>query len=416
MKAWIWRVGALLLVLTLALSAVACNRPANEDPTPDPNGDGQPSDTPGVGDVGYVEPTLADHNPSQTYELTDYATLNMTDYIKLGRYRGLTLTLNYDDVTITDQELDSQIEKLLKANHPGARITDRAVEWGDTVVTDYIGMLDGVAFSGGSATAQTVKLTDNSGYIPGFAEGLVGATPGKAHAANVTFPEDYHATDLAGKAVVFHFTVNYIVGTPELDDAFVTEYTGGEYTDAATYREAIRQQMADEAYETALHSALWDAITENAAVEQYPTDAVLYYYDSQYDMYNYYAAMYGVDYDTFLRTYVGGSADELFDLCKDWVKEDMVYYAVFADGNYSYTDEQYDRALELYTAQNYAALNEEMLATNGTELSEEQARDYFDSNYRDRIAAQCLEESAYNDLIQDVTVVIEGAPEEGTAQ
>lgn len=418
MKSRMLRVCAfvLFLILILPVGLLGCRESISQDPGTD-----EPSDLPQTSpdaaepsDGEYVEPTLADHDPTQTYTLPDYAELNMTDYITLGRYRGLTLTLDYDAITVTDEQLDKEIDQLLRENHPDFKVIDRAVEWGDTVVTDYVGTLDGVAFNGGSAVNQTVTLADDNGYIPGFAEGLIGAVPGEPHAANVTFPESYRSTDLAGKTVVFTFTVHYIEGSPALDDDFVTEYTDGEYTDAAVYREAIRRQLADNAYESELHNALWAAISENAAVKQYPIDAVMYYYDYQYKMYQYYAALAELDYETFL-AFNGFKPENLFNACKQLVKEDMVYYAVFADGNYTYTDEQYERALDLYTAQNYAALEEQMIAVGREEFSMEEARAYFDRAYSKQLIAQCLEESAFNDLIKDAVIVIEGAPQEDSA-
>lgn len=414
MKTWMLRAGAVLMLLTLL---TGCSQP--NDPTPSVPSDDTTDPTPGIETPTPETPddgmlTVADFDPSVAYEMPDLSTLNMADYITLGRYRGLTLTLNYDAVTVTDEELDAEIDDLLRNYHPDFKITDRAVGWGDTVVTDYVGTLDGVAFSGGTASGVTITLQDNNGYVPGFVEGLVGAVPGEPHAADVTFPENYHE-GLAGEDVVFTFTVHYIQGHPELDDAFTAEHTKGEYTEAAAYREAIRQHMADAAYEATAHSALWKAIAENAAAKQYPADAVMYYYATYYNYYSYYAAMYGVDYDTFLKQYVGGTAEGLFEFCKSLVKEDMVYYAVFADGDYTYTDEQYQRALDLYTAQNYAALEADMIAAGREEFSVEEARDYFDRTYRSRLISQCLEESAYNDLITDAVVVIEGEPEEDSA-
>ncbi len=406
MKNYVLRALLLALALLLVMSAVACSRPDDQGDGKQP--DEQTASTPDGQGSDKVEsgiPTIDQHDPSQTYELPDYSELNISDYITLGKYRGLTLTLDYDAVTISDEELEAEIEAIIRANHPDFQVTDRAVAWGDTVVADYVGTLDGVAFSGGTAYEQTLVLQDNSGYIPGFVEGLVGAMPGEEYPVDVTFPEDYHATELAGKAVVFIFTVHYIEGDPELDDAFVSEYTEGKYTSAEDYRAALRQQMADEAYEEEVHAALWAAITQNAAAKSYPIDAVMYYYDYQYDMYSYYAAYYGLDFKTFC-AYNGFLPENLFNACMQMVKEEMVYYAVFEAEEYTYTDEQYDRALDLYTEQNYAVLNEQMMAAGREDFPIEEARDYFDRTYKKQLIAQCLEESAFNDLIGSMNVVV----------
>ncbi len=402
MKMWILRASVLLLALVLATGMTGCKKTSDETPDADDH-----EQTPDTEHDGVL--TVDDHDPTKTYQAPDYTALNIADYITLGRYRGLTLTLDYDAVTVTDEELAVEIEALLKEHHPDAKVTDRAVAWGDTVVADYVGTLDGVAFSGGTASNQTLTLQDNSGYIPGFVEGLVGAVPGEEYPVDVTFPEDYHAADLAGKAVVFTFTVHYIEGSPELDDAFVTDYTEGEYSNAEDYREAVRTQMAQEAYEDELRAVLWETVTENAAVKQYPADEVMYYYDYQYDLYSYYAAMYGLDYETFCM-YNGFTPEQLLEYCKQVVKQEMVYYAVFEDGNYSYTDEQYERALENYTARNYDSLRDMMISNGAEDFSLEQAKDYVDSTYKQQLMLQCLEESAFNDLVKDANIVI-GEPE-----
>ena len=392
-----------MLLLVLALGTFGCKRSdtAGKD-------DAQ---TPDAKDDGVL--TVDDYDSTATYAVPDYTTMNMEDYITLGSYRGLTLTLDYDAVTVSDSELQSEIAAILKEYHPGAKITDRAVAWGDTVVADYVGTLDGVAFEGGSATEQTLELKDNSGYIPGFVEGLVGAMPGQEYPVDVTFPEDYHSADLAGKAVVFTFTVHYIEGTPELDDAFVIDHTNGEYTTAADYREAVREGMAEHAYEQELQSVLWQRINENATVKQYPVDAVMYYYDYQYKIYSYYAAMYGLDYETFC-LYYGVTPAQLFEYCKEMVKEDLVYCAVLAAGGYSYTDEQYERALEQYTSENYEALREQMMADGEQDYTYEQAKEYFHQTQGKQLITQCMEENMYADLTAQATIVI-GEPSESAS-
>ena len=140
-------------------------------------------------------------------------------------------------------------------------------------------------------------------------------------------------------------------------------------------------------------------------------------YASYYSYYNFYASMYQTDFKTFLASYVGGTPEDLFAFCKDMVKEELVYYAVFEAGNYSYTDEQYARALDLYTEANYESLAAEMAAAGREDFPIEEARDYFDRDegHKKQIIYQCMEESAYNDLVASAKVAVDGAPEEGGA-
>jgi FKBP-type peptidyl-prolyl cis-trans isomerase (trigger factor) len=204
----------------------------------------------------------------------------------------------------------------------------------------------------------------------------------------------------------------FINETLKLTDEMLAEYEGADTVEK--YRAYVRAELTRQ-HEEELRSigeeAMWYHYNDAAKVIAYPEDAVMFYYDYQYDMYSYYAAMYGMDYNTFLTAYMNGSPEDLFEFCKEAIKEEMVYYAVFEVGNYTFTDEQYARALDLYTEQNYAILEAEMLAAGREEFTVEEARDYFDRTYKSQLELQCLEESAFNDLIASATVVLEGAPE-----
>ena len=166
---------------------------------------------------------------SQVAETTNLLTADMTKYVTLGNYKGLTAT---ETVTpLTDEAFAAELNSYLNSVTIYEKITDRKTQENDTILMDYVGTLDGVAFAGGTAQGQSITLNANSGYIAGFAEGLICVTPGQTVALNLTFPTDYHAADLAGKAVVFTVTVHYIQGeklTPELTDAFITTFTDGE--------------------------------------------------------------------------------------------------------------------------------------------------------------------------------------------
>ena len=149
---------------------------------------------------------------------------DLSKYITLGNYKGLPVIV--EKAELSDEDFEKQIANLMTQNQYYEEITDRAAAEGDTLNIDFAGYLDGVQFQGGTAAGQTIPLTENSGYIDGFADGLVGVMPGTTVDLNLTFPTEYHSADLAGKAVVFKVKVNYIQGeliTPELNDEFVKE-------------------------------------------------------------------------------------------------------------------------------------------------------------------------------------------------
>ena len=142
--------------------------------------------------------------------------------VELGEYKGLKVEKT--STRVTQKEVDEEIDRERERNARTVDVTDRAVQEKDEVKLDFEGFVDGEAFEGGKG--ENYPLTIGSGaFIPGFEEQLVGAEIGKEMEVNVTFPEDYQAEELAGKAAVFKCTVNEIKAKelPELDDEFVSD-------------------------------------------------------------------------------------------------------------------------------------------------------------------------------------------------
>ena len=142
--------------------------------------------------------------------------------VKLGEYKGLKV----DKVStrVTQKEVEEEIDKERERNARTIDVTDRAVQDKDQITLDFEGFVDGVAFEGGKASDY--PLTIGSGaFIPGFEDQLIGANIGEEKEINVTFPEEYQAKELAGKAAVFKCTVHSIKAKelPELDDEFVSD-------------------------------------------------------------------------------------------------------------------------------------------------------------------------------------------------
>ena len=142
--------------------------------------------------------------------------------VKLGEYKGLKV----DEVStrVTQKEVDEEIDKERERNARTIDVTDRAVQDKDQITLDFEGFVDGVAFEGGKASDY--PLTIGSGaFIPGFEDQLIGANIDEEKEINVTFPEEYQAKELAGKAAVFKCTVHSIKAKelPELDDEFVSD-------------------------------------------------------------------------------------------------------------------------------------------------------------------------------------------------
>ncbi len=188
--------------------------------------------------------------------------------VTLGEYKGLKV----DKVStrVTQKEVDEEIDKERERNARTIEVTDRAVQDKDQVILDFEGFVDGAAFEGGKG--EKYPLTIGSGsFIPGFEEQLIGAEIGKEVEINVTFPEEYQAKELAGKAAVFKCTVHEIKAKeiPELDDEFVSDVSEeSETVDAykAEVKAKIkerkeregRQKKEDQAVEQAVANAQID--------------------------------------------------------------------------------------------------------------------------------------------------------------
>ena len=153
-------------------------------------------------------------------------------------YKGLKAQL--DRHIVTGEEIDRQIQRLQQQNPRIAVIKDRPTERGDEVVLDYAGFCDGVQFPGGTGENQTLVLGSGM-FIPGFEEQLLDKVPGEPVTVHVTFPEQYHSDDLAGKAAEFRCVIHEIrVKTAyDLDDVFAKEVGGCETM------EEMRQRMGE---------------------------------------------------------------------------------------------------------------------------------------------------------------------------
>ena len=188
--------------------------------------------------------------------------------VTLGKYKGVKV--DKIDVDVTDEEINAEIDKQREKNSRTADITDRAVENGDIATIDFEGFVDGVAFEGGKGTDY--PLTIGSGaFIPGFEEALIGAEIGKETDVNVTFPEEYQAAELAGKAAVFKCTVKKLQEKqlPELDDEFVSEVSDESDT-VEEYKEEIKKQLSDKKAadaKNAKEDAVIDAIIADAKMD-----------------------------------------------------------------------------------------------------------------------------------------------------
>ncbi len=186
--------------------------------------------------------------------------------VELGQYKGVEVTRQ--DTTVTDEDVEAEIRQEQEKNSRVITVEDRGAENNDTVILDYAGTIDGEAFDGGSATDHRLVLGSGS-FIPGFEEQLIGAKAGDHVDVRVSFPEDYHAADLAGKEAVFACDIKKVETKelPELDDEFAQDVSDFDTMDE--YRKDLRLTLKIRK-ENAAKEAL-----ENAAVEKAIGNAVI---------------------------------------------------------------------------------------------------------------------------------------------
>jgi trigger factor len=195
--------------------------------------------------------------------------------VKLGAYKDLEVSVEASK-EVTDEEVDAKLENERK-NLAELVVKEGAAENGDTVVIDFVGSVDGVEFDGGKGENHSLELGSGQ-FIPGFEDQLVGAKAGDEVEVKVTFPEDYQATDLAGKAAVFVTKVNEVKAkeVPALDDELAKDLDDEvETLDElkAKYRKEL-EAAKEIAYDDAVECAALDLAVENAEIVELPAEMV----------------------------------------------------------------------------------------------------------------------------------------------
>ncbi len=194
----------------------------------------------GLDIVSYPEIDVVQVEKGKSFIFT--AEVAVKPEVTLGEYKGLEVEVT--PVEVTEEEVAAELKREQENNSRTIDVDDRAVAQGDMVTLDFEGFVDGVAFEGGKGTDYPLTIGSNS-FIPGFEDQLVGAELNKEVEVNVTFPENYHANDLAGKAAVFKCTVKAIKvkELPELDDEFAKDVS--EFDTLAEYKADVEKKIRE---------------------------------------------------------------------------------------------------------------------------------------------------------------------------
>jgi len=216
-------------------------------------------DETGIEPVDRPEIDVEQIEKGKTFIFT--AKVTVKPEVKLGEYKGLEVEAF--DTTVTDEDVDSEIKALQEKQAELVVKEEGKAENGDTVVMDFEGFVDGEAFEGGKAENYSLELGSGQ-FIPGFEEQLVGLAAGESKDVEVSFPEEYHAAELAGKPAVFKVTVHEIKGKelPELDDEFAKD-VDDEVETLDALKEKIKSRLEHDKKHQAEHH-IQDAVVEKA--------------------------------------------------------------------------------------------------------------------------------------------------------
>ncbi len=320
--------------------------------------------------------------------------------VKIEGYRGIEATKT--TYTVTDEEVDHEIEHVREHNAREIDVTDRPAEMGDVANIDYEGFCDGAAFDGGKDEGHDLKLGSGS-FIPGFEEQVAGHSVGEEFDVTVTFPEEYHAKELAGKEAVFKCKLNAIKHDelPELDDEFAKDVS--DFDTFAEYREDMKRKIgerkekaADAEVEEQLIDYLVKHLEADVPAPMYDAEAENIVRD--YDMR---LRSQGLDLSTYMK-YTGQTLDTLREQVRPQAERQVKTRLALAEIAKLEGIEITDEAIEAEYARMAEAYEVELDRVKAAIAKEDVAAD--------------LRLKAAIDLIKAAAVITEKAPEEKPAE
>ncbi|NHA35762.1 trigger factor [Staphylococcus schleiferi] len=280
---------------------------------------------------------------------TFVATVTVEPEVQLGDYKGLEITKQATE--LTDEELEQTIEQRLEAMADMVIKEDGQVEEGDTVNLDFDGYVDGEQFEGGQADGYDLEIGSGM-FIPGFEEQLVGLKVGEEKEVEVTFPEEYHAEELAGKPATFKTKINEIKTkeVPELDDELANELDS-EADNVEQYKENLRKQLTEQKQTDAENLQKEEAITlatDNATVD-IPEAMIKTEEDRMVQEFAQRLQQQGLNLETYFQ--ISGQSEEdlrgqMKDDAEQRVKTNLTLAAIAEAENIEVSEEDVDKELQ----------------------------------------------------------------------
>ena len=268
--------------------------------------------------------------------------------VTIEGYKGLTV--EKAEAVVTDEDVEHELGHVQQRNSRSINVDDRPAQMGDSVVFDYEGFCDGVPFEGGKAEKYALKLGSNQ-FIPGFEEGMVGHEIGEEFDVNVTFPEEYHAEELAGKPAVFKVKIHEIKMTelPELNDEFAKDVS--EFDTLDEYKEDLRKDLLKKAEDKVKDDA--DNKLIDQLIDLVEADIPEVMYDNKVteniNDFSYNLQMQGMNIETYLN-YTGMDMEALRGQFRDkaihQVKLRLALEKIAEQENIEVSDEDIDKAYD----------------------------------------------------------------------
>lgn len=268
--------------------------------------------------------------------------------VKLGKYKGVKI--EKIETEVTDEEVMEVIDRERKNNAREITIDDRAVENGDIVTIDYEGFVNDEAFEGGKGDDYDLEIGSHS-FIDTFEDQLVGKNIGDDVDVNVTFPEQYHAEELAGKPALFKVKIKGIKANelPELDDEFASEVS--EYETVDEYKESVKKQLTETKEKNAKdqkEKAAIEAVIEAAEMD-IPQAMIQTTQRQMMDEFAQRIQSQGLSFEQYMQ-FTGASADQMMEQIKPQaelrIKSRLVLEAVVEAEKIEATEEEFDKEME----------------------------------------------------------------------
>ena len=341
-----------MLVMCMVFSASACSDKNAEKPA------AEKTESSAEKTDKAEDKTKSEEDKKEEEEKAEVRLVSVSDiskYITVGEYKGLKLNNIVEPVS--DPEVDTEIE--FRLQDKAEEVKSGTAQSGDQVRVSFTGTIDGKSFEGGSEEDYDFVIGEGA-VADGFDEGIVGMKAGETKELNLTFPEDYYDSELAGKSAVYQVTVQSIRRTPELTDEWVAANTDSKTV--AEYRAAVQKELEDgvnEAAENQLYADAWNQVFESSEIIEYPEEDIDTAIEAYKELNGEYIEQAQMDMSEFLKSQ-GITEEEYEEDCRQYaeakVKQNLIVQYIMDEENLSVDDKEAE-ALDKKLLQQYGATN-----------------------------------------------------------